>query len=239
MPSERSTTDDPAVDPDRARIARLRPTRRALLLGAAGLALGAHVAWEAVPRVPAPLEASHPGRGEGRILVAYDSQYSTTGGVANALGAALAALGPQVDVRFIGNRPSAAGYSAVVIGAPVHADTWKSGATEWMRAQRELLATVPHALFLTSMSYALDPDRTAQHARKTEILTALADGAGLRPVSCMPFAGAVDTDLMGAAAGAAYMAVSRTVTFGDYRDWGAITAWGLELGPRLGLRGAA
>ncbi|CAG7844593.1 hypothetical protein USB125703_00831 [Pseudoclavibacter triregionum] len=167
--------------------------------------------------------------------MAYDSQYSTTGEVADVLGAALAAHGPQVDVRHVRTAPDPSGYDAVVAGAPVHANAWKSGAAAWLHEHRQTLATIPHALFLTSMSFALDPDRPGQQREKTDLLQQTASREGLRPVAVAPFAGAVDLDVMGGAAGMVYMGVSRTMTTGDYRDWGAIAAWGLELAPLLRL----
>lgn len=214
---------------------RRRVTRRTVLLGAAGAGLLGLGAWESVPHVPPFLNSTHQGTGRGRVLVAYDSLYSTTGGVADALGAALASTGPRVDVRHVGSNPSPQGYDAVVVGSPVHTDAWKDEAAAWLSRHRGVLAQVPHALFLTSMSFALDRDRENQVTVKKELLQEEASKAQLRPVATMPFAGAVDFDVMGGAVSAAYMAVSRTTQSGDYRDWGAITRWGLELGPSLGV----
>lgn len=226
----------------RPEIATSRPDKpgrgqvsRRVLLGAAGAGLLGLGVLEAIPHVPPFLNRSHAGSGRGRVLVAYDSLYSTTGGVADALGAAIASTGPRVDVHHIKDAPSPSGYDAVVVGAPAHTDAWKDEGVEWLAEHHDTLAHVPHALFLTAMSYALDSDRDTQNKIKSELLEKIAQDQRLRPVAVKPFAGAADFDIMGGAVAAAYMAVSRTTTGGDHRHWGAVTGWGLELGRKLGV----
>lgn len=214
-----------------------RVSRRTLIAGGAGVAalgIGA-TAWATSPPPPSFTHGTHPGVGRGRVLVAYDSQYSTTGGVADVIAQTLAQAGPTVDVRHLRAVEGLTGYDAVVVGAPVHTNKWKAPATTWLGDHARDLADVPVAQFLTSMSYALGTDRAREDAEKNEWLRRAAETAGVRTVAQRPFAGAVDPALMGWAAAGIYMAASRTTTLGDFRDWGAIRDWAGTLPGPLGL----
>lgn len=210
-------------------------SRRTLLVGAgaAGVLSGGGL-WATRQPGLSFAGGTYEGTRPGRVLVAYDSRYGTTGGVADTIGRVLARTGPTVDVARIDALSSVDGYDAVVVGAPVHTDEWKPEATEFIGRYGQQLTRVPVALFNCSMSYALDPDRGAQTNLKTDVLRAAAATVpGLKPVAIQPFGGALDYGSMMPAAGLIYRLVAGDATSGDYRDWPVIEAWARELGPRL------
>ncbi len=54
---------------------------------------------------------------------------------------------------------------------------WKADATTFLRDHASAFSAMPVAMFLTSMSFALDPDRERQLAQKLELLRNAAGAA--------------------------------------------------------------
>ena len=211
-----------------------RPSRRTILRagvgGAAALGLGAF--W--ATRQPELTFASGSyGAAGPSVLVAYDSQYGSTGDVAVAIGQALS-VAARVDVRRIDQVSDVTPYSAVVLGAPVQRSAWKTDAVDFARTHAAPLAGRPSAVFLTSMSFGIDPNRDAQEQEKRKILeAAVAAVPGWRPVSLQPFGGYLDYGRMAPAHAAMYRVMAGNDTAGDFRDFAAIAAWAQSLIPSM------
>ncbi|NTV65119.1 MAG: flavodoxin [Oscillochloris sp.] len=213
-------------------------SRRQFLIGAAGvsvISLGGFGYW--ATRQP-PLEFVERSYGsttaeEKKVLVAYGSQYGSTGGVADAIGRALAQAGVAADVRRVEGVSDLSPYKAAIIGAPIISDKWMPAATSFVTQQRAALAAIPSAYFLTCMTLALSRDE-ADRAAQAKVLEAMQrEVPEVRPVELGLFAGALDYSKMTPAMQQLYKFFSADDTGGDYRDFAAIGAWAKALRPRL------
>ncbi|HRF47819.1 MAG TPA: flavodoxin domain-containing protein [Anaerolineales bacterium] len=209
--------------------------RREFIIGASVLAAGGLAALAVQqPAIAFPTETCGVGgSGRRKILVAYGSQYGTTGDVADAIGRVFCGAGHRVDVAQVKADPDPAGYDAVVIGAPVHADAWLSEATTYVGDHHAALSRVPVAYFLTCMTLGLT-QQPEDRARIAEVFTAVhAQVPDVQPVDAGLFAGALDFGRMSLANQLMYRAFAEDSTEGDHRDWSAIRSWAAALQPRL------
>jgi len=211
-------------------------SRRGFIIGASVVAAGGLAAWSVQQPVidfPAHHCGGTPGDGRRRILIAYGSQYGTTGEVADAIGKVLCEAGHATDVVRVQDDPDPAGYDAVVVGAPVHSDAWLPEAVAYVGDHVAVLRGVPVAYFLTCMTLGLarQPEARAQVA---EVFSAVrAKVPDVQPIDTGLFAGVLDFRRMALANQLMYRAFAENSTEGDYRDWGAIRAWAASIQPRL------
>lgn len=212
-------------------------SRRQFLIGAAGVSvvsLGGLGYW--ATRQP-PLEFIERSYGDPaggpRVLVAYASQYGSTGGVADAIGRALGQAGVAADVRRIERVTDLTPYRAAIIGAPIISDKWMPAATSFVEQRRAALAAIPTAYFLTCMTLALSHDES-ERAAQVQVLEAVQTQVPeVQPVELGLFAGALDYRKMTPAMQQLYKFFSADDTDGDYRDFTAIGAWAEALRPQL------
>lgn len=225
-----STPDSPKPPkPARAR----GVSRRNLLIGAGATAAGLGVAGYAGSRTPTVnfASASHGTTGP-RLLVAYDSQYGSTGEIAQRIGTQLGSVA-RVDVRPTWEIDSLDGYRAMVFGAPVQQDRMKSSATDWLSSRSAEINRIPHAFFMPSASFGIDPDRVGQEAAKRQLLEQAAELSGTAPLSVLPMGGVVDFSKMAYLSGLVYQVASGNSVQGDFRDFGAVTDWVNQVQPGL------
>lgn len=208
-------------------------SRRTLLIGGgvavAGVAGAAYVGSRG-PSISFPsltMGATGP-----RVLVAYDSQYGSTGESAAAVGTHLSASA-RVDVRHLSTVQDLTGYQALILGAPVQKNVMKESATTWLRNHASELSTLPHAWFMPSASFGIDPDRAGQEAAKLGLMEDAAALTGTNPVSMLPTGGLVDFSRMSLMHGWVYQATAGNSIQGDFRDPRALTAWVDEVAPAL------
>lgn len=209
-------------------------SRRQFLMGAAGVSvvvIGGAGYWAARQPALSFAEASYENSGS-HVLVAYASQYGSTGGVADAIGQALHEAGAQVDVRRISATFDAAGYDAAVIGAPVISEAWMPDAVDFLARSSAALAGIPTAVFLTSMELALTHDAGTSQVKMADLLAATVT-PHIQPVEYGLFAGALDYGSMSPAMAVLYRVFSEDDTDGDYRDFNTIRAWSAAVAPRL------
>ena len=109
----------------------------------------ARPAIESRPKVATPSTSyGEGGSMSKRVLVGYATKNGSTVGVAEKIGETLGAQGFSVDVRPMTDRPSLAGYDAVVLGSAVNGAQWLPEAVDFVRANRTALAGVPVAAVL-------------------------------------------------------------------------------------------
>ena len=155
------------------------------------------------------------------ILVAYATQFGSTTGIAEAIGAAIRDSGAPVDVRCVRDVPEIAPYHAVVVGSAVHLGHVLPEAVEFVQRYQSDLSRVPVALFCVYISSP--PQRTRE--------AYLDDIRGLvRPVSEAFFTGRFDR--RGAALLIPKM-LAWLVPPIDRRNWREIRAWAKGLAPLL------
>lgn len=232
----------PRETPPRETSPRETPPRRGLtrrqlivggsiLAGTAALGTGAFIATRS-PEIT--FAKGTFGSGAARVAVVYDSEFGSTGGLAEAAARGLAGLA-QVDVWHMEAAPSLAGYDALVFGAPVQRGVMKASATTWLSEHASAVGRMPMAMFMPSASFGIDPDREAQIEEKTAMMTTAAETAGCEPVAILPTGGMVDFSLMSPLAATIYQLTSGSAVSGDYREPDAVQAWATEIAPLLGL----
>jgi menaquinone-dependent protoporphyrinogen oxidase len=165
-----------------------------------------------------------------RILVAYASQYGSTGEVAKAIGNVLCNPRSPVDVCLAKNVTDVSPYRAVVVGSAIQGGEWLPEALELIEVHREALSRVPVAYFLCCKRLRNDTPESRREAM------GYMDGVRahvpeINPVQVGLFAGKVDPSTMPLSV-RLLTALSRSPT-GDWRNWDAIRAWASSLRPVL------
>ncbi len=126
-----------------------------------------------------------------RILVLYASRHGHTRKIARRMGRELRAHDLGVVVRSIRDADDEplTGFSAIVIGASIHAGHHPREVVEWLRHHPITLSHMPSAFFSVSLSAASEDE--AELARTQEWMDDLLDDTGWSPQIMQSFAGAL------------------------------------------------
>jgi menaquinone-dependent protoporphyrinogen oxidase len=92
------------------------------------------------------------------VLVGYATRYGSTQKVAEAGAATLREQGLEVDIQSMRKVRTLAGYSVVVLGAPLYMLRWHKDALHFLSRHREALTERPVAIF--ALSYMFLPVTT-------------------------------------------------------------------------------
>ena len=165
-----------------------------------------------------------------RVLVAYDSKYGSTGGVAVAVGDGLCAEGLSAGVRLARDVKNLEGYGAVVVGTPLYNGRWLDGATEFLERFEDQLSGRKVAIFIAGNLMRPGKDTPDQRAlaRKWFIERVTGRFPKIKPLARYGmFAGKLDSGLL-----TRYerfiMWISREGD-GDFRDYAKIRDWAREI----------
>jgi menaquinone-dependent protoporphyrinogen oxidase len=162
------------------------------------------------------------------ILIGYATRYGSTQEVAEVVAAALREAGFMADLQLLREVHSLAGYSAVVIGAPLFMFHWHKDALRFLTRQREALTAHPVAVFALGPVHDPHDEKEWQDSR-AQLDKELAKFPWFKPMALEIFGGKYDpTKLrfpLSAFAGAEPAS--------DIRDWDAIRAWAAGLKPLL------
>lgn len=168
----------------------------------------------------------------GKVLIAYASQYGSTGGVAAAIAQSLCEAGMAVDVKLVTNVDDLSGYRAVIVGSPVHDDEWMPEAISFVETNRELLSQLPVAYFLTCMALGLDPQPTGRE-RMAKVLEHVREQVPeVAPIDEGLFAGTIPLGHISPILGGIHQVLGQQegdFQGIDFRDWDAIHAWAAGL----------
>lgn len=185
-------------------------------------------AAEQVEFIEKSLAAPSPSTGKGRMLVAYASMYGSTSGIALAIGEELARLGHAVDVRQASHVGDVRAYQGVVIGSAIKGSEWLPQATDFLKANRAHLATIPVAYFHASMTMATpgnDKTRVRSESWFDPLLQQFPD---IVPRARESFAGALDFKKLSTMHRVFYPLVAGNSREGDFRDFARIRQWAIE-----------
>ena len=161
-----------------------------------------------------------------KILVAYASQFGTTGEVAEAIGKILCQAGATVETKWVKNVKDIKNYDAIIIGSAIQYDRWMPEATEFVAANQNILSKLPVAYFFTCLVLSKQTEKTEHKAMVySDKLYALAPQ--VRPLSVGRFAGVLDYSKMSFFFRLIFKVISSItgVPEGDYRDWDTIRSW--------------
>jgi len=157
-----------------------------------------------------------------KILVTYASRYGTTGAVAEAIGRTLCDAGFDVDTRPAKHVEDVGRYGAVVVGSAVIRASWLPDTLEFIRKNRDALARMPVAYFLTCITLHEDNAETRKLAR-TYMEPTLKAAPDVQPVDMGFFAGALDFSKLNMVV--RMMMKAKGAPEGDFRNWNAIRSW--------------
>lgn len=162
------------------------------------------------------------------VLVGYVTRYGSTQEVAQAIAASLRECGLAADVQPLRDVRSLAGYSAVVLGAPLFMFRWHKDALGFLARHRKALQERPVAVFALGPTH--DPyDEQEWESSRAQLAKELAGFPWFTPVALEMFGGRYNpADLRFPLS---LLAGKAPAT--DLRDWAAIRAWASSLPGRL------
>jgi len=166
---------------------------------------------------------------ENKVLVAYGTKYGATAEIAEKIGETLHQAGLQADVQRTDRVGDVAAYGAVVLGSAVYAGRWVKGAAKFLETNAETLAGRPVWLFSSGPTGQGDPVQLMKGWRFPEALQPVADRIGPRDVAV--FHGAIDVKKLNFIERLLIRGIKAPT--GDFRDWGAITAWAAAIAATL------
>lgn len=162
------------------------------------------------------------------ILVGYATRYGSTQKVAEAIATTLRECGLAVDLEPVHQVRVLAGYSAVVLGAPLYMFRWHKHALRFLSRHRQALAELPVAVF------ALGPVHDPHDEEEWQSSRAQLD----KQLAKLPWFAPVDRQIFGGKFDPAVFRFPINLLAGqepasDIRDWEAIHAWAKTLPGKL------
>jgi menaquinone-dependent protoporphyrinogen oxidase len=164
-----------------------------------------------------------------KILVAYASRSGSTAEIAQAVAKELEGAGYPVDVAEMNSISSLAGYSGIVIGAPLYMGDLVKDVRKFVGRHTQALATLPVASFAVGLTPVSKQVGNVDHAMDC----LHASLSPLKPIGTILFAGKLDLAKLGFIQ--RKMMEIGNVPFGDFRDWDLIAAWARGLPEKTGF----
>lgn len=163
-----------------------------------------------------------------KVLVGYATRYGSTQEVAEAVAAALRESGLDVDIQPLRKVSTLAGYSAVVLGAPLFMFRWHKDALHFLSRHLKTLVDFPVAVFALGPTHDPFDEKEWQDSR-AQLDKELAKFPWFKPAALEMFGGKYDP---------AYLRFPLKMLAGkepasDLRNWAAIRAWAAGLKPIL------
>ena len=175
-----------------------------------------------------------------RILVAYASQHGATQGIAERIAGQLRLAGHAVEARPAGDVADPADFDAFVIGGAAYIGRWLKEATEFVLANRQILADRPTWLFSSGPLGTEPTDAEGRDQREAALPKEFIElGEAIQPRAVRVFFGALDPAKLGLRDRAirALPAGRALLPEGDFRDWSEIEAWAADIARELAPAG--
>jgi menaquinone-dependent protoporphyrinogen oxidase len=162
------------------------------------------------------------------VLVGYATRYGSTQEVAEAVAAKLRECGLEVDIQPLSKVRTLAGYSAVVLGAPLFMFRWHKDALRFLSRHRKALTERPAAVFALGPTHDPYDEKEWQDSR-AQLDKELAKFPRFKPAALVMFGGKYDPALLRFP----LKMLAGKEPASDIRDWAAIRAWAVDLKPIL------
>jgi menaquinone-dependent protoporphyrinogen oxidase len=162
------------------------------------------------------------------VLVGYATRYGSTREVAEAVAAALREQGLAVDVQPMREVRTLAGYSAVVLGAPLYMFRWHKDARRFLSRHRQALEERPVAVFALGPVHDPHDEQEWQDSR-SQLAKELARFPWFAPVALELFGGRYDPEKLRFP----ISLFAGNEPASDLRDWAAIRAWASNFAAEL------
>ncbi len=163
------------------------------------------------------------------VLVAAASRYGATDEIAERIGADLASLGVDVEVKKLEDVRELDRYEAFVLGSGIYLGTWPKRARRFVDEHAAEFSAHPTWLFGSGSIVGHPPVADDPNAVRTTLVETLVKSTHAREHKL--FAGKLDKRKLGLAA---KLSVSLArATEGDHRDWQAVDAWAAAIAREL------
>lgn len=172
-----------------------------------------------------------------RVLVAYASRHGATKGIAERIADTITRAGHDVTLQPAEKVDRPQQYDAFVVGSAAYMYRWLGEATQFVRRNRDLLASRPVWLF---SSGPIGTDTVDKEGRDVLEVTRPREFAefeqSIRPREIKVFFGAFDPNAPPVGIAERVMAMTparKSMPAGDFRDWEAIEGWAREIATQL------
>lgn len=168
-----------------------------------------------------------------RVLVVYASKYGATRGIAERIAARMTDSRHDATVMAAKDVRDLEGYDAFIVGSAVYIGSWMKEAAEFVRRNRDALATKPVWLF---SSGPVGTTVLQENIRETSVPKEIAEfQTRIRPKGHRVFFGAFDHTRLDFGHRIVYAmpAMKKIMVDGDVRDWPNIDAWAAEIADAL------
>ena len=158
-----------------------------------------------------------------KILVAYESKYGATEGIAARIGDVLKERGLSVDVLRARDVRAVDGYDGFVVGSAAYFGAWMGEAATFAKRHAAVLRTRPLWLFSSGPVGAETVDAKGNDIRAGAITKTIAELSPLlAPREHHVFWGALDRKKLGFMG---HFIPAVAGVDGDFRDWEEIRGW--------------
>lgn len=171
-----------------------------------------------------------------KVLVAYESKYGATEGIAERIGAALRSRGIDAYVARCSALEDASGYDAYIVGSAAYALNWRKAARRFVKQNAELLAAHPTWLFSSGPVGTDTVDKNGNDVLEGAAPRQFESYADLvHPRGTQVFRGAFHHHAVhGADRILTWMpAIGDILPEGDFREWEVIDAWAYGVADQL------
>jgi menaquinone-dependent protoporphyrinogen oxidase len=164
-----------------------------------------------------------------QVLVAFATKYGATAEIAEKIGQVIRDAGLTVDVIPVHRVKEPEAYRAVILGSAVYIGQWRREASGFLKSNEKVLSKIPVWLFSSGPTGQGDPVALLQGWRFPKAIQPIADR--IKPRDIAVFHGALDVNKLGFIE--KWMVNNVKAVYGDFRDWGAITAWAGAIAVKL------
>lgn len=163
-----------------------------------------------------------------KVLVAYESKYGATEGIAERIGERLRTRGLEAEVVRCSDIDDASGFDAYVVGSATYEFRWRKGARTFVKHHADVLTAHPTWLFSSGPLGTETVDKDGNDVLKGAEPKQFATYAELiHPRGTQVFRGAYHHDkIRGGDRIVAWMpGIREILPEGDFREWDVIEGW--------------